>query len=389
LVRVAVDSLGDTEKFYLIATGADDKDADTLAHEICHARWYLDPLFRVQMDARVGDVAYHEPETFAAFRAWLLNRGYDESVLADELQAYFATTPRGWWATPDGDNVPLGLSEAFWREGEPFRKIADPTNAVPVVRVKLPKVKGAFTRARSLTMASQGHEPTGEFNLAMFGGRGAGRTTCALAHEPLSHAERYGRFAKVLFIRQTLRSLKEVEDSFQMMLTGIYGDALRVNRQDHIFTLPNGATIEFGPLNDIEDMAKLQGRSFSLIVADEYGNFNPAQQKFVEQLRANLRAGNVSEGRRAHSHDPTCQPRRTRPPKHRRQVHFSKMVPWAPHILDDGQLWMLCPGNYTDNPNLPTNYDQALFASAAKDRELFRAWSQGAWNIARGAMFAD
>lgn len=224
-------------------------------------------------------------------------------------------------------------------------------------------------------------------NIAMFGGRGAGRTTCALLMS-LSHAEQYGQKARVLFVRQTLRSLKEVEDSFQLMLTGIYGSALRVNRQDHIFTLPNGATIEFGPLNDIEDMGKLQGRSFSLIVADEYGNFNPAQIKFIDQLRANLRAGDVTKGGA-----PTRMILLANPGGRAHQQIVSrfitKMQPRMVHILDDGLKWVLCPGNYTDNPNLPENYDQALFASAAKDKELFRAWAQGAWNIARGAMFAD
>lgn len=224
-------------------------------------------------------------------------------------------------------------------------------------------------------------------NIAMFGGRGVGRTTCALLMT-LSHCERYGKFARALFIRQTLRSLKEVEDNFQMMLTGIYGSALRVNRQDHIFTLPNGATIEFGPLNDVEDMAKLQGRSFSLIVADEFGNFSPAQIKYVDQLRANLRAGDVAKGGA-----PTRMILLANPGGRAHQAIVSrfiaKMQPGVPHVLDDGQLWVLMPGNYTQNPHLPKDYDAALFASAAKDKELFRAWSQGAWNIARGAMFAD
>ena len=219
-------------------------------------------------------------------------------------------------------------------------------------------------------------------NLAIFGGRGAGRTTCALLMS-MRHAEQYGEKARVLFIRQTLRSLKEVEDTFQLTLAKKYGSALKVNRQDHVFGIPNGSTIEFAPLNDIEDMAKLQGRSFSLIISDEYGNFNPAQIKFVDQLRANLRAGDVptrmillaNPGGRAHS---TIVSR-----------FISRMRPRFIETLDDRLKWILCPGNYTDNPNLPKDYDQSLFASAAKDKELFRAWSQGAWNIARGAMFAD
>jgi phage terminase large subunit-like protein len=129
-----------------------------------------------------------------------------------------------------------------------------------------------------------------DINLALFGGRGAGRTTGALFCAA-AHVEMYGPRAHVLFIRQTLRSLREVEDNFQQILTVAF-HGLKFNRQDHEFRFPNGATAEFAPINDTEDMAKLQGRSFSLIIADEYGNFSPQQMRFVDQLRANLRAGN-------------------------------------------------------------------------------------------------
>ncbi len=233
-------------------------------------------------------------------------------------------------------------------------------------------------------------------NLGIFGGRGAGRTTCALLMSMI-HGDNYGHGARVLFIRQTLRSLREVEDNFQMMLSGIYGNALRVNRQDHIFILPNGATIEFSPLNDLEDMSKLQGRSFTLVVADEYGNFSPQQMKFVDQLRANLRPGGASEnsskiptrfvllanpGGRGHSSIKTR--------------FVDRIQPWMPTVIEQdtinqisGTEWVLCPATWRDNPKLPASYESDLFGAAGKDKELFRAWSQGEWNIARGAMFAD
>lgn len=235
-----------------------------------------------------------------------------------------------------------------------------------------------------------------QINLGIFGGRGAGRTTCALLMS-LIHADKYGHGARVLFIRQTLRSLREVEDNFQMMLSGIYGSGLRVNRQDHIFILPNGATIEFSPLNDVEDMAKLQGRSFTLVVADEYGNFSPQQMKFVDQLRANLRSGAAAEsgsniptrfvllanpGGRGHSSIKTR--------------FIDRIQPWMPSVIESdsengipGTEWVLCPATWRDNPKLPASYESDLFGAALKDKELFRAWSQGEWNIARGAMFAD
>lgn len=220
------------------------------------------------------------------------------------------------------------------------------------------------------------------FNLAIFGGRGAGRTTAAL-FIAIRHCEMNGHGAHVIFIRQMLRSLREVEDNLHMMLAAQYGDQLRVNRQDHIFILPGGGTIEFSPINDTEDMAKLQGRSFSLVIADEYGNFSPQQMKFVDMMRANLRAGKIhtrfvllaNPGGRGH------QSIKTR--------FIDCMIAGFPGTMDDGLEWIWLPANFKDNPHNPNNYSDSLFAAAGKDRELYMAWANGSWNIARGAMFGD
>lgn len=226
-------------------------------------------------------------------------------------------------------------------------------------------------------------------NLAIFGGRGAGRTTATMLASAL-HCDLYGEKAHVLLTRQTLRSFKEVEDMFQFYLAEVYKDrgGIKVNRQDHFFGLPGGATIEFGPIDDTRDMEKLQGRSFSLIIADEYGNFTPPQVKFIDQLRANLRAGDVNKGGA-----PTRMILLANPGGRAHQTivqrYISKMQPGVPTILEDGKTWVLCPATYKNNPHLPPDYDKDLFASALKDKELFRAWAEGAWNIARGAMFAD
>jgi hypothetical protein len=220
-------------------------------------------------------------------------------------------------------------------------------------------------------------------NLAIFGGRGAGRTTCAL-FMAIRHCEIHGHGAHVIFIRQMLRSLREVEDNLHMMLIAQYGaSAVRVNRQDHMFVLPGGGTIEFSPINDTEDMAKIQGRSFSLVIADEYGNFSPQQMKFVDQIRASLRAGNIpcrfvllaNPGGRGH------QAIKGR--------FIDCMVPGMFGIMDDSQVWVLLPATFRDNPHNPADYIDSLFASSGRDKELLRAWTDGAWNIARGAMFAD
>lgn len=219
-------------------------------------------------------------------------------------------------------------------------------------------------------------------NLGVFGGRGAGRTTGAL-FIAMRHCELHSHGAHVLFIRQMLRSLREVEDALHLTLAAQYGDALRVNRQDHIFTLPSGATIEFSPINDTEDMAKLQGRNFSLVIADEYGNFSPQQMRFVDQLRANMRAGKIhtrfvllaNPGGRGHQMI--------------KERFIDRSIAGQVGVMNDGLPWCIVKANYLVNPHNPVNYISSLRASALGDAELLKAWEDGDWNIARGAMFQD
>jgi phage terminase large subunit-like protein len=111
-----------------------------------------------------------------------------------------------------------------------------------------------------------------DVSLLLAGGRGSGKTTASMM-DALRHCEKYKDRARVLLVRETLKSLTEVEDELQASLAAAYPRGLKINRQEHVFRLPNGATIECAPLEGVADYSKLQGRSFSLIIADEVGNF--------------------------------------------------------------------------------------------------------------------
>src|SRR4051812_13275202 len=83
-----------------------------------------------------------------------------------------------------------------------------------------------------------------DVNLALFGGRGVGRTTAALLN--LIRVSEQFPESTHLYVRNNLRSLVEVQDNLQSMLTAAYGTkALRINRQEHHFRLPNESTISF------------------------------------------------------------------------------------------------------------------------------------------------
>jgi hypothetical protein len=216
-------------------------------------------------------------------------------------------------------------------------------------------------------------------SVLMAGGRGPGKTTGAIM-AVLRHCEMYRERARVLITRETLKSLIELADNLQAALTTAYPRGLRVNRQDNTFRLGNGAVIECAPLADPTDYSKIQGRSFSLIVVEELGNFRT--MKWVTMLRSNLRAGDLATRIIA-----TANPGG---PLHQQihQQYISKAVPWLPFMVD-GRPWVWCPGTLHDNPHLPAAYKADLLAACAKDSALAEAWINGNWSIARGAFFAD
>ena len=71
------------------------------------------------------------------------------------------------------------------------------------------------------------------------------------------------------------------------LFTRIYGRALRFNAQEGLFRFPNGGTLEVNQLEGPQDYAKYQGRSFTLLLIDEAGQWPTAD--LLDKLRSNLR----------------------------------------------------------------------------------------------------
>lgn len=215
--------------------------------------------------------------------------------------------------------------------------------------------------------------------LFLGGGRGGGKSSFAI-QSILRHCEQHGANASVLIVREHLKALGQLEDELFAILSAIYGKGLRHNRQEHIFRLPNG-TIELGPLSDAADYNKVQGKSFSLIVGDEGGQFGTLRYFFM--LLSNLRAKRgiptrailiANPGGRLHA-----------------QIHaifIAGKTPWEPYLIE-GVRFVWAPSTYRDNPHLTDDYVDKLGAACGRDAELLRAWRDGSWNIARGAYFAD
>src|SRR3546814_7419754 len=62
---------------------------------------------------------------------------------------------------------------------------------------------------------------------------------------------------------------------------------------------------------------------------------------------------------------------------------------WVPFTTAAGGRCVHAPSTYLDNPHLDAeDYRRQLKAACAGDEELFRAWTEGDWSVARGAFFA-
>jgi Terminase large subunit, T4likevirus-type, N-terminal len=218
-----------------------------------------------------------------------------------------------------------------------------------------------------------------DVSLMLDGGRGSGKTNGMLFNS-LRHCELHGDRAHVLFVREHLRAMGELEDELGALILQAYPKS-RQNRQDHTIRLPGNGLIEFAPLGGQEDYNKLQGRSFSLINCDEFGNM--ATSKYVMLLQSNLRAGQI----------PTRQALAANPGGRLHSVITQKWLqkapPWTIFEID-GVKWIRCPGTWLDNrENLPADYPKRLLAAAGNDKELAKAWLDGRWDILKGSMFAD
>src|SRR5690606_6151589 len=117
------------------------------------------------------------------------------------------------------------------------------------------------------------------------GGRGGGKSY-GLALLALRHVEQYGARARILYIRRTYKGLADFELVTRDLFGTVYGTAARFNAAEHVWRFPNGAYLEMGQLESAGDYAKYQGRSFTLLLIDEAGQFPTPDM--LDMLRSNL-----------------------------------------------------------------------------------------------------
>jgi hypothetical protein len=220
------------------------------------------------------------------------------------------------------------------------------------------------------------------FDLFLGGGRGGGKDY-AIALLILRHVEQYAHRARILYLRQSYRGLADFELVCRELFSLVYGTDARYNGTDHVWRFPNGGYLEFGQLESQADYHKFQGRSFSLLVVSEAGQY--AGPDLLDIMRSNLRGPKDIPLRMIIAANPGGVGHAWIA---RRYVFRAK--PWTPFVEEKSKReWIYAPSTFVDNPFIDqTAYRDQLESACPTDPELLRAWVLGDWSIARGSYFA-
>ena len=222
-----------------------------------------------------------------------------------------------------------------------------------------------------------------EVDVFLGGGRGGGKSY-ALALLALRHAEQYGPAARILYIRRTYKGLADFELIARDLFGTIYGAAARYNASEHVWRLPGGGYMELGQLETHADYAKYQGRTFTLLLVDEAGQY--PDSGLLDVLRSNLRGPKDMPIRMVVAANPGGVGHYWLAKR-----YVFKSAPWSAFMEDkSARLWTYCPSTFAGNQFIDREqYGDQLRSSCPDDKELLRAWVDGDWTIARGAYFAS
>lgn len=222
-----------------------------------------------------------------------------------------------------------------------------------------------------------------EVDVFLGGGRGGGKSFLE-ALLALRHVEQYGAKARILYIRRSYKGLADFELVTRELFGQVYGTAARYNGAEHCWRFPNSAYMELGQLETHADYAKYQGRSFTLLLVDEGGQY--ASPDLLDVLRSNLRAPEGIPIRVVLAANPGG-------PGHHwiAKRYVFTAGPWKPFYEPKSKRhWVYAPSTFMGNTFIDRDqYRDQLESSCPNDPELLRAWLSGDWAVNRGAYFAS
>src|SRR5665213_1271320 len=204
-----------------------------------------------------------------------------------------------------------------------------------------------------------------EVDAFLGGGRGGGKSY-ALALLALRHVEQYGARARILYIRRTYKGLADFELVTRELFGKVYGQGAHFNGSEHVWRFPNGAYAEFGQLESDGDYAKYQGRSFTLLLVDEAGQFPTLD--LLDRLRSNLRGPRDVPIRMVIAANPGGASHFALAKKY----VLNGTAPWRPFFEPKSRrTWVYAPSTFVENEFIDCDqYRDQLESSCPDDPEL-------------------
>lgn len=198
----------------------------------------------------------------------------------------------------------------------------------------------------------------------------------------LDHLRELGPDAKPLCVRESWGGLQELMAELYILCVAAFGSAER-NKAEGIITVPTGGVIQFSNMAEDKSVARLMGRSFSGIFADEVGNYSPASWEFLKAVQGNLR---VKTGQVVERHM-TANPAGA---SHYRIYRdwIKRSPPFVPFRHADGSYWVWTTGTYLQNPHRdPDQYIVSLESATHGNAAKRAAWIEGRWDDMGGTMW--
>ncbi len=218
-----------------------------------------------------------------------------------------------------------------------------------------------------------------EYDLALLGGRGGGKSTTALTLAYQYAVANPG--TRSIYLRQSYPSLHDVLLASVQLFTQL-DPGSRLNKSDLHWTFSNLSSMSFAALADWDLYRRWQGSNVALLIADESQQW--ATPELLDLLLSNLRSSSAqtravycaNPGDRGHSWV---------------YERFIKPCPGdgIPFKTDNGRMTVVMRSTYLDNPHLGDDYLDNLRAATKHDPTLFKMWSTGDWSIQGGAFFSE
>ena len=206
-----------------------------------------------------------------------------------------------------------------------------------------------------------------------YGGARAGGKSWAMRVKFVQLCLRYSGI-QILLLRRTLPELTENHvNPLLIMLKGI----ARSNKQEKVFTFPNGSTIKFGYCNNDKDLLQYQGAEFDVIFLDEATQL---QEMWIKKITACVRGVNDFPKRIYY----TCNPGGAS------HGYFKRLfIDRQYETGEDPEDYSFIQALVTDNKALMESQPDYIKQLEALPPKLKEAWLYGRWDIFEGQFFED